>query len=224
MRRLMASALVLLCFAYFAPPALATPILINGSFESSSVVGCCWDVGIQSGSSELTGWKVLPGGGIDWSNPPWKVSDGLHAIDLDGRNSYHSGVAQSFATEVGKEYQVLFDLSGNPDGGPDRKDVRVAVGDFTQDYSFEVLIGQSISTITWASIAFTFLATDTTSTLSFMSLTPYHNSYGALIDNVCVTDPGTSCPSTSSVPDPGSTLLLFGMGLAGLGAWRKRLQ
>jgi hypothetical protein len=29
---------------------------------------------------------------------------------------------------------------------------------------------------------------------------------------------------TESVPDPGSTLLLLGMGLVGLRAWRKRWQ
>jgi hypothetical protein len=43
--------------------------------------------------------------------------------------------------------------------------------------------------------------------------------YGAAIDNVRV-----SGPEPVSVPDPGSTLLLLGMALAGLTAWRKRLQ
>ena len=130
-------------------------------------------------------------------------------------------MSQEFETEVGKEQRVRFDVSGNPDGGPTREDVRVAVGGFTRNCQFGVAIGQSIREITWESITFTFRATDTTSVLSFMSGTLEANSCGALIDSVCVTDPGTPCPGTSSVPDPGSTPLLFGVGLVGLRACRK---
>ena len=228
MRQLISSALVLLCFAYFAPPALATPIIINGSFELGPS-GCCSDVDVPPGSSELVGWTVfgisLVGrGSIDYLNPPWRVSDGSHAIDLDGRDAFHGGVSQEFETEVGRAYLVQFDLSGNPgdgspgSGGPRLKEVQVAVGDFMQNYGFEVEIGQTISTIAWESIAFTFRATDTRSTISFMSLTAEPNSYGALIDNVRVTK------KNQSVPDPGASLLLLGMGLVGLRAWQKRLQ
>ena len=63
-------------------------------------------------------------------------------------------------------------------------------------------------------ITFTFHATATDPVLSFMSLTPYANSYGALIDNVRVNE------VVASVPDPGSSLPLLGIALSGLRACR----
>jgi hypothetical protein len=43
-----------------------------------------------------------------------------------------------------------------------------------------------VQALTWQPITFSFTATGTTATLSFTSLTPFANSYGALIDNVRV--------------------------------------
>ena len=167
---------------------------------------------IFTGSSALLGWTVFGTVSIGHLNPPWNVSDGIHAIDLDGRNSFGSGVSQSFETAVGKQYQVQFDLSGNPGGGPAQKWVRVAVGEFTHDCRFEVLAGQPIDEITWQRIHFSFEAADAVSTLSFTSLSPTANSYGALIDDGKV---------TGHVPDPGSLLLLLSLGLARLRACGK---
>lgn len=97
---------------------------------------------------------------------------------------------------------MTFDLSGNPQGGPQIKQMRVSVGGVTQDYSFDSS-GQALNALIWQSITFDFLASSSTSTLSFVSLSSTPNSYGALIDNVTV----------SSVPEP-STLLLVTLGLA----------
>jgi hypothetical protein len=63
----------------------------------------------------------------------------------------------------------------------------------------------------WQSIGFSFVASGTNSTLSFMSLQATPNSYGPLIDNV----------SVSEVPEP-STLLLVGSGIVAVYRHRKR--
>ena len=66
---------------------------------------------------------------------------------------------------------------------------------------------------------FSFLASDTTTTLSFTSLTPTANSYGALIDNVSVT--GSSVPDP--VPEPGTVFLLgTGLAMAGVRHYRQK--
>jgi choice-of-anchor C domain-containing protein len=145
------------------------------------------------------------------------ASDSVHAVDLNGRDSIGSGIEQTFATLIGEIYSVSFDLSGNPEGLPQVKQVRVAVDGVSQDYSHDSL-GQATSALIWESLGFSFIASGTSATLSFTSLTPQPNSYGALIDNVSVIDTG----SASSVPEP-STLLLLGSGLvANASRWRRK--
>jgi choice-of-anchor C domain-containing protein len=181
-----------LLLAFVLPASGDTPsVVVNGSFEQGPPPFDFQDIDIPPGSTAITGWLVT-GGGIDLLEDPWDVSDGIRAIDLDGTDALSGGIEQTFATVVGQSYVVTFDLSGNPGGPPQVKTVRVAVDGFTQDYAFDSS-GQSIQGLTWQPITFSFIATGTTATLSFTSLTPFANSYGALIDNVRVSAlPGTS--------------------------------
>jgi choice-of-anchor C domain-containing protein len=170
----------------FVPSASADApsVVVNGSFEQGPPPFDVQDIDIPPGSTAITGWLVT-GGDIDLLEDRWDVSDGVRAIDLDGRDALAGGIEQTFATAVGQSYVVTFDLSGNPGGPPQVKTVRVAVDGFTQDYSFNSS-GQSIQALTWQPVTFSFTATGATVTLSFTSLTPFANSYGALIDNVRV--------------------------------------
>ena len=59
------------------------------------------------------------------------------------------------------------------------------------------------------------------STVPFTSVLMVSPSEGLAFDNFSYT---SNAVGQSTVPDPGSSLLLLGMGLVGLRAWRKRLQ
>lgn len=197
----------------------ASAILVNGSLEVGPANGSgLADVDVLAGSAALVGWEVFAtsasGGAVDHLNFQWDASDGVHAIDLDGRNALFSGVRQAFATTPGYRYDVRFDLSGNPGvpagtGLPAVKRVQVSVDGFTQIYEHDST-GQSREHLIWDAIAFSFIASGSSATLQFMSLTGVPNSYGALVDNVRVT-----------VPEP-SAFPLAGLGLAALAHRRRR--
>ena len=229
-RMLIARVSALALFGVLVPIAAnASSILINGSFElhSADMPGSGELLG---GSTQVTGWIVTGSSNannvIDWlgpggGGPQWNASDGTHLVDLDGRDALNGGLFQTFATTVGQHYTVSFDLSGNPgdapgNGLPRVKQVRVAVGAFTQDYQFDST-GLTTVTLRWQPIAFLFIASAASETLSFTSLTPTANSYGPLIDNVSIS------PTTTPVPEP-SALLLLGSGLASAGVrrWQRR--
>lgn len=187
----------------------AASILLNGNFEAGPAPFSNQDIDIPTGSTAITGWLVT-GGGIDLLEDPWDVSDGVRAIDLDGRSP--GGIQQTFATIAGQTYVVSFDLSGNPGNGlpgtglPTIKQVRVSVGGFSEDYTFDSS-GQSIASLVWTPVSFSFVALDASDTLSFVSLSLDSSaSYGALVDNVGV----------APVPEPSALSLLAIGGLVSL--------
>jgi choice-of-anchor C domain-containing protein len=185
---------VLLVALLSSSTANAGSILINGSFELGPAMNGFQDVDVLAGSMAITGWTVF-GTSVDYLGSPWDVSDGLHAIDLDGRDATFSGVSQTFATQAGQTYEVSFDLSGNPNGST-TKQLLVLANSFSHQYSFDTS-GQTITSLIWTPTSFFFTATGSLATLSFVSLSSTASSYGSLIDNVAVT----------TVPEP-STLLL----------------
>jgi choice-of-anchor C domain-containing protein len=194
-------------FVFCASPASAVPILVNGGFEQGPPPFSIHDIDIPTGSTAITGWTVT-GAGIDLLEDPWDVSDGIRAIDLDGRSP--GGIEQSFATIIGGLYTVSFDLSGNPEGGSLLKQMRLSIGGFSQAFTFDST-GQTIDSLVWAPMTFSFVAADSAATLAFASLSHDGSAYGALIDNVQV----------SSVPEP-STMVLLAVGLVGVVGMRHR--
>src|SRR5207253_2296924 len=81
---------------------------INGSFEIGPDTGPSF-VRLSPGSTAITGWTVTSAA-IDYVGPGWQASDGARSIDLDGNDGDSGGMAQTFATIPGVNYNVAFDM------------------------------------------------------------------------------------------------------------------
>lgn len=195
---------VLVSSALLASGASAS-LIVNGSFEQSALnPGGTW-IPLGPGSTAVDGWTTF-GGGVDYMGTIWASADGIRNIDLN--NTSPGGIAQSFATVPGAVYEVTFALAANMGGGPAEKIVQVSAGASSTQFSFNyVLEGSTPADPKWSYKSWSFVATGTTSTLSFASLTG--SVYGPAIDDVVVT----------GIPSPGTLALL---GLAGLASTRRR--
>ena len=179
----------------------------NGSFETGPEPGPF--ISLPTGSTAIPGWTVL-GHSIDYTGSIWEVSDGVRSVDLSGQGA--GGVEQTFDTILGGNYQVLFDLAGNPAGNPAEKLLRVtATGGAIQDYSFDTT-GKSFNDMGWQTVAYNFTAIGPSTTLLFTSL--INTPYGPALDNVRV-----STNAITPVPTPALLPGLVGLGVA---AWRRR--
>ena len=141
-------------------------VLLNGSFEDG-----------------LISWTSVD---IDLINTTfWTASDGSQSIDLNG--SGPGTISQSIDTVDGSQYQVRFDMAGNPHA-PDQKTVTMTVSAAGQSsgYSFST-VGKSESNMGWEERSFFFTASFSTATLTFESSTNTGNlAVGPALDNVRV--------------------------------------
>jgi len=104
---------VVATFAVFSPAAQASVELIhNGGFESAGG----FSGGFETIGSGLDGWTI--GGTVDLINTYWTPAAGNYSLDLNGGGA--GSISQSFATVVGRTYNVSFSLAGNPVGGGDK--------------------------------------------------------------------------------------------------------
>lgn len=191
-----------------AATAQAVSLITNGSFELATIVPD-GDT-LEAGSTAITGWTVTSGD-IDYIGNYWTASDGVRSLDMNGRTS--GNISQSFSTIIGKEYEVRFDMAGNPDSGPTIKSLRASVDSIFFDFTFDNT-GWTRTSMGWEEKSFLFTAIAPETTLSFISLTA-DCCWGPALDNVEV--------ARISNPEPAS-LLLLGSGLVGLAARRKRRQ
>ena len=195
-----------------ASPAQAS-LITNGSFEAGSPPPPLggWQT-FSTGSTAITGWTVI-GGNIDWVDANvWQASDGTSSLDLIG-NAHAGGVEQTIATVAGQRYLLTFDLAGNPDNQAlAMKYLDVSAGAATQTFSFDVT-GHTLASIGWTQQSLSFVATGSTTTISFLAQTSTGCCWGPALDNVAV----------NAVPEPESDILvLTGLGLAGMLGWRRR--
>jgi choice-of-anchor C domain-containing protein len=186
-------------------PAQAINLINNGSFENSSLGSGFNFVTLSAGSTAINDWTVT-NGSIDYINQEWQASDGGFSLDLSGSVGDAGSIAQTFATTLGNQYLVSFDLAGNLDPSPRVKTLRLSAGGSSQDFTFDVT-GKTPVNMGWSPQNFNFVASGNSTTLSFTSLN--NSGAGPALDNVVV----TAVPwETDALSVVGSTVL-FGFGL-----------
>ncbi len=153
--------------------------LQNGSFESGVSPGT--NQQLAPGSANITAWTVLAHS-IDYVGTYWLASNGGRSIDLSG--AAPGGISQAFATIPGRQYNVLFDMAGNPDCSPTVKQLRVQAAGQSGDFTFDIT-GRSRSNMGWQTKVWQFTAAEATTTLEFDSLDASGGA-GPAIDNVWV--------------------------------------
>jgi choice-of-anchor C domain-containing protein len=161
----------------------------NGSFESATTnPGGGLILNLGAGNTSITGWTVTSDN-IDYIGGFWRASDGNRSLDLNGCST--GGISQTFDTTPGNRYEVKFDIAGEP-FGPIIKHLRVSAAGTLTDFTFNST-GTTRSNMGWQERTFNFTASDSTTTLAFISLDG--SCSGPALDNVRVSAAGCAVPS-----------------------------
>ena len=199
-----------------AVSAASAATITNGSFELGNAPGSFAQ--LAAGSTAITGWTI-GGGGVDYIGTYWQASNGNRSIDL---NATSPGTISQTITDlvIGQQYQISFDLAGNPDGdnGIAKTLNAITASAGTQAFSFTVGSNTHAS-MGWTTFYFLFTALSTTEMLTFASTTTTGGPSGAgaavgpALDNVRIAE----TPLPAALP-------LFATVLAGGGliAWRRK--
>jgi Protein of unknown function (DUF642)/PEP-CTERM motif len=218
------------CLA-LAPAAKAD--VINGSFEAGAGAPTASATQGDSqaiGTSNITGWTVVNNAGTtvdNGLNVLWIYNGGYglstpygsRFLDLTGTSDStpYDGVTQTITTVVGQTYAMTFDLGVSTSGGPFSGTISVdadagsAVTAVTDDGTSGTLNGVT----EWTDESVLFTATSTTTPISIIGESDTAGQFIGL-DNVAV-----NAVTTTAVPEP-LTISLFGAGLAGAAAFRRR--
>jgi len=147
----------------------------NGSFEDPDVGG-----NFSTLSSEVGAWDI-ESGSVDLINGYWPASEGEQSLDMSGNSA--GTISQSFSTTVGATYTVTFDMSANSDTNKPSVDLQVSASNESETFSYDASTNDS-GDMKWTPMTFTFVATESTTTLTFESLE--NDAMGAALDNVHV--------------------------------------
>ena len=166
---------------------------------------------VVSGSVDLIGNYWQSPSGAPGANPP------NGSVDF-GRISVGS-ISQTLTTSIGQQYQVSFDLSGNPDGNGttatpagNTKSLNVTAAGSSPNFTY--LTGTNThSNMQYALETFDFVATTTSTVLTFASADTPQSFYGPVIGNVAV-NPVIGGEVVTPLP---STWTMLIAGFVGLG-------
>jgi choice-of-anchor C domain-containing protein len=152
---------------------------LNGSFEEGPEVSNY--LAIDPGSTAMPGW-VVTRGQIDIVGYYWVAASGKRSIDLHGSPGF-GGVAQTFKTEKGKRYQVVFSLAGS--GDVKLKRTAVSAAGQTHEFSFDST-GKNHDDMGWEKMVWEFTAIADETTLEIYTLETTEGLAGPVIDDVWV--------------------------------------
>lgn len=168
-----------------APQATPHNLIVNGSFESGPRGPLTGTASIitYAGSTSIVGWTVT-GTNIDYYVGEAAAADSLCCLDLNGYFA-PGGVSQVIPTVAGARYAVTFSMAGNPGGAPTVKQLRVLAAGQSADFNFDVT-GRSESSMGWTTHVWEFVASGSTTTVEFQTLTSSSSAYGPMVDAVDV--------------------------------------
>ncbi|ARN76063.1 PEP-CTERM sorting domain-containing protein [Oceanicoccus sagamiensis] len=200
-------------------------LIVNGGFEEAPTGS---PIGGGSGwnyydADDINGWD---GDNLElWigRNPDAYEGDYHAELNAHGQNGENWVISQTFDTVIGQTYDLFFAYSarrGDADSSSEVFEVEVngTIAGTTDDFSYTI---EDHTKNTWIEFSESFVATSTSSTLSFASIVPYSATVGNFLDAVSVTADTT--PTGQSIPEPGS-LALLALGLAGLRLSRKKAK
>lgn len=212
--------------AALAPFAASAATLSNGSFEFTGANGPF--ITSVAGGATSFGWTSTVAGRniefVDSRGGYGPAGDQFGFIDLNGVQNA-GGIGQNVLGLVsGQQYRVDFLMSGNagPSGNTaadGRKQLSVLFdGAGLGTYTYTHFVGETWANRQWLAYSATFTYAGAGSLLEFRSLSTTYNEAGPLLDNVSITELGTTV-----VPLPASSaLLLGGLALFGRLASRRR--
>lgn len=199
-----------------AAPAQRINLIQNGSFETP-VLGAGGNQAFTTGSSSVTNWAINGEVTVVRGTFNTVASDGAQWLSLESNLSSFPNndatISQTIATIAGREYDLIFDYTALGNGGVTTPwSLAYDVG----NGPVNLLIGNPANLVigAWSNETHRFLATGSSTTISFTGLSKVNGFYGAAIDNVGV--------FVVPIPEP-ATVSLGLLSLAGLMIRRRRV-
>ncbi|WCJ59534.1 choice-of-anchor C family protein [Fontisphaera persica] len=171
----------------------------NWGFETPSGIGIYQ---FFVAGENLAGWTI-ENGTVEIVGPYWQAAEGSQSLDLNGIFEHIGTIYKDLQTTPGALYRLRFALSGNPEGGPPIKTMKVFwQGELLEELAFDTS-GFSKTNMGWRYHEYTLTATGSVTRLKFQSTCP--SFCGPVLDDISVTVPGHGTPlMPASTPAPQS--------------------
>lgn len=188
-------------------------LITNGDFEDNvGLTGNNWGV-----YNSVNGWTTFSGAGIEIErNTIVTAQSGNQYVELDSHNN-SSMYQQLTGLSVGESYLLSFWYHARTNNGDNDNGIDVSWGASAPGVLQLAIVNETLQSTNnlWIEKTVSLFANQSTMYLTFAA-TGLNNSLGGFIDNISLT-------KAASVPES-SGLVLFGLGLMGLIAVRRRTK